>query len=87
MLNNLMIAAIEFRSDDDPDIRPYVHERCVDMRIVEPSPEITASRASLMEALRAVIGRLIGIKVAALCAIVQAEASDVPSLLPLSLHH
>ena len=67
VLNNLMIAAIEFRSDDDPDIRPYVHDRCVDMRIVEPSPEITASRASLLEALRAVIGRLIGIKVAGRC--------------------
>ena len=61
-----MIAAIEFRSDDDPDIRPYVHDRCVDMRIVEPSPEITASRSSLLEALRAVIRRLIGIKVAGL---------------------
>ena len=63
VLRNLMIAAIEFRSDDDPDIRPYVHDRCIDMCIVEPSAEITASRSSLLEALRAVINRLLAIKV------------------------
>ncbi len=61
-----MIAAIEFRSDDDPDIRPYVYERCVDMCIVEPSAEIVACRASLVDTIRAIIGRLCNMKVQSL---------------------
>ena len=63
VLQNLMIAAIEFRSDDDPDIRPYVHDRCVDMCIVQPSSEITACRSSLVETLRGIIARLCNMKV------------------------
>lgn len=46
-MTNLMISAIEFRSEDDPDLAAHTHAKRIELRTVSPSREarpITSTR-------------------------------------------
>ena len=58
VINNLMISAIQFRSETDPDIRPHVHQRCVDERVVQPSREVDHCKQTLIHVIQDVLTSL-----------------------------
>ncbi len=60
-----MIARIEVRGEDDPDVAPHVHHRHVETHVVSPSPELAYCRETLLAVIRGVITRLVGLKVIA----------------------
>lgn len=43
VLTNLMISAIEFRAEDDPDLAAYTHAKRIELRTVSPSREARLS--------------------------------------------
>ncbi len=50
VVSNLMISAIEFRSEDDPELAAHTHAKRIEMRTVSPSREVrlhTVLRARL----------------------------------------
>ncbi|KAK9842497.1 hypothetical protein WJX81_002950 [Elliptochloris bilobata] len=55
VLTNLMISAIEFRSEDDPDLAAYTHAKRIELRTVSPSREVAMARHALLEHFRAVM--------------------------------
>lgn len=55
---NLMIAAIEFRGEEDADVAPYRHATASEVLTVQPSGEVGAARAALFASFRRVMGEL-----------------------------
>jgi ERCC4-related helicase len=53
-----MIAAIEFRGEDDADVAPYRHATASEVLTVQPSGEVGAARAALFTCFRRVMGEL-----------------------------
>lgn len=58
VLHNLMISAIEFRGEEDPDVAPYRHATAREMKVVEPSREVGHARALLMNTFRHIMAEL-----------------------------
>ena len=58
VLHNLMISAIEFRGEEDPDVAPYRHATARDIMVVEPSREVGHARALLMNTFRHIMAEL-----------------------------
>ncbi len=44
VLANMLIAHVELRDEESPDIRPYQHERKVEKIVVKLGPELTSIR-------------------------------------------
>lgn len=58
VVDNLMISAIQYRSEADPDIQPHVHQRCVDERVVQPTREVDYCKQTLIHVLQDVLTSL-----------------------------
>lgn len=58
VINNLMISAIQYRSETDSDIRPHVHQRCVEERVVQPSREVDYCKQTLIHVIQDVLTSL-----------------------------
>jgi Fanconi anemia group M protein len=58
VIDNLMISAIQYRSETDPDIQPHVHQRCVDERVVQPTREVDYCKQTLIHVLQDVLTSL-----------------------------
>ena len=58
-----MIAGVEFRSEQDPDVRRHVHPRMVQEVIVQASNEVGECRQWLMQTLTALLTKLMNAKV------------------------
>ncbi len=58
VLHNLMISAIEFRGEEDPDVAPYRHATAREIKVVEPSREVGHARALLMNTFRHIMAEL-----------------------------
>ena len=58
VINNLMISAIQYRAETDPDIRPHVHQRCVQEIVVQGTREIKYCQSTLLHVLTGVIDNL-----------------------------
>ncbi|BDA46215.1 probable ATP-dependent DNA helicase MPH1 at N-terminal half [Coccomyxa sp. Obi] len=58
VLQNLMISAIEFRGEEDPDVAPYRHLTAREIKVVEPSREVGHARALLMNTFRHIMAEL-----------------------------
>lgn len=61
VIDNLTISAMQYRAESDPDIRPHVHERCVQQIVVPATRELEYCKSTLrivlvgvMESLRKV---------------------------------
>ena len=63
VLTNLMISGVEFRSEQDPDVRRHVHPRMVQEVIVQASNEVGECRQWLMQTLTALLTKLMNVKV------------------------
>jgi fanconi anemia group M protein len=48
VLNNLLIAHIELRTEESADIRPYTHERRVEKVVVPLGDELTSARSDYL---------------------------------------
>ncbi len=66
VIDNLMISAIQYRSETDPDIQPHVHQRCVDERVVQPTREVDYCKQTLIHVLQDVLTSLARMQVAVL---------------------
>ena len=58
-----MIAAIEFRGEDDADVAPYQHATAREVLTVQPTGEVAAARAALLQCCRRVMGDLVQTRV------------------------
>ena len=58
-----MISGVEFRSEQDPDVRRHVHPRVVQEVIVQASNEVGECRQWLMQTLTALLTKLMNAKV------------------------
>ncbi|KAL0018444.1 hypothetical protein WJX77_010041 [Trebouxia sp. C0004] len=58
VIDNLMISAIQYRSETDPDIQPHVHQRCVDERVVQSTREVDYCKQTLIHVLQDVLTSL-----------------------------
>ncbi|KAL0033133.1 hypothetical protein WJX79_005148 [Trebouxia sp. C0005] len=58
VIDNLMISAIQYRSETDPDIQPHVHQRCVVERVVQPTREVDYCKQTLIHVLQDVLTSL-----------------------------
>lgn len=58
VIDNLMISAIQYRGETDPDIVPHVHPRCVDERVVQPTKEVDYCKQTLIHVMRDVLTSL-----------------------------
>lgn len=58
VIDNLMISAIQYRSETDHDIQPHVHQRCVDERVVQPTREVDYCKQTLIHVLQDVLTSL-----------------------------
>lgn len=66
VIDNLMISAIQYRSETDPDIQPHVHQRCVVERVVQPTREVDYCKQTLIHVLQDVLTSLARMQVAVL---------------------
>ncbi len=66
VIDNLMISAIQYRSETDPDIQPHVHQRCVDERVVQPTREVDYCKQTLIHVIQDVLTSLARMKVGVL---------------------
>ena len=44
LINNLLIARIELRTDEDPDVRPYTHGKSIEQVVVPANDELRRLR-------------------------------------------
>ena len=58
VIDNLMISAIQYRAETDPDIRPHVHQRCVQEIVVQGTREVKYCQSTLLHVLTGVIDNL-----------------------------
>ncbi|KAJ3069016.1 hypothetical protein HDU98_007904 [Podochytrium sp. JEL0797] len=58
VINHLQISKIEIRTEDSLDIKPYTHERILDVQILPPSPEIQTVSKLFLAAIDDSIKRL-----------------------------
>jgi len=58
VVDNLLIERIEIRQDSDIDIRQYVNERVVELRLIEPTPALVDVRRQLVTMINVPLGRL-----------------------------
>jgi ERCC4-related helicase len=58
VLTNIGASVVEFRSEGDPDVAPYVHGKRVSVHVVAPGREAAALRSGLLSVLREVLARL-----------------------------
>ncbi|XP_064421223.1 Fanconi anemia group M protein [Latimeria chalumnae] len=72
VLSNLLIAHIELRSEDSPDIQFYSHQRRVEKFVVPLGEELTAVRNSYIQVLETFTGRLTQLNVL--------SRKDIPNL-------
>ncbi|XP_069064819.1 Fanconi anemia group M protein isoform X2 [Pleurodeles waltl] len=72
VITNLLIAQIELRSEDSPDIQPYSHERQLEKFVVPLGDELVAIQKAYIQVLEAVAGRLIRNKLL--------SSKDIPNL-------
>ncbi|XP_078515809.1 Fanconi anemia group M protein isoform X2 [Lissotriton helveticus] len=72
VISNLLIAQIELRSEDSPDIQPYSHERQLEKFVVPLGDELVAIQKAYIQVLEAVAGRLIRNKLL--------SSKDIPNL-------
>lgn len=58
VVDNLGIAKVEFRAEEDPDVRQYMHVRNVEVVTVDPTDElqVRSSRTSLLKSVCARVG-------------------------------
>lgn len=63
VINNLMISAIQFKSETDADIVPHVHQRCVQEIVVQPTSDVESCKQILIRVLADVITTLSKLKV------------------------
>ena len=66
VIDNLMISAIQFRSESDPDIQPHVHQRCVEEVVVQPTREVDHCRHTLIHVMQDVLTSLARMQVTTL---------------------
>ncbi|XP_053331318.1 Fanconi anemia group M protein [Spea bombifrons] len=59
VVSNLLIARIELRSEDSPDIRPYSHERQLEKFVVPLGEELEAVQKLYLKILETFAGRLL----------------------------
>ncbi|XP_075470486.1 Fanconi anemia group M protein isoform X1 [Ascaphus truei] len=59
VVSNLLIAQIELRSEDSPDIQPYSHVRQLEKLVVPLGDELEAVQKSYLQVLETFAGRLI----------------------------
>ena len=55
MITNLGCSRLQFRSDADPDVAPYVHRKEVEVQQVPLSQDMQLCREGLLKAMRAVV--------------------------------
>ena len=60
-----MIAAVEFRSEQDPEVQPYVHAKDVAVHVVQPSREGEQLRSALLTVLQPLVAQLMARNVSA----------------------
>eukprot|EP00871_Galdieria_phlegrea_P004406 jgi/Galph1/4967/GphlegSOOS_G3661.1 len=58
VINNLHIAKIEFRSEEDPDTKPYTFHRQIESVVVQLSSELNQARSLAMELLTPFLSNL-----------------------------
>lgn len=63
VITNLMISHIELRSEDNPDIKDYIHHRTIDKIVVPLGEELTRLKARYLSVLRVYVNKLIDMKV------------------------
>ena len=72
-----MISGVEFRSEQDSDVRRHVHPRVVQEVIVESSNEVGECRLWLMQTLTALLTKLMNAKVKVLSSCCLQDCSGV----------
>ena len=55
ILNNLCISHIELRSEDSPDIKPYIHERVVEKIVLPLGDDLCQLKAKYCRVSRVII--------------------------------
>jgi ERCC4-related helicase len=60
VLTNLGATAVYFRSEEDPDVVPYVHKKNTELVVVEPESEQSNPRTLLLAVLQRLVGHLAG---------------------------
>eukprot|EP00727_Mastigamoeba_balamuthi_P007697 m51a1_g3548 putative fanconi anemia group m protein (1619) ;mRNA; r:997641-1008800 len=63
LVSNLRISRIEARTDDDPDVAPYVHARDVEVLTVPLTERLQNVRAKFAEILRGPVNKLVSLGV------------------------
>ncbi|KAI3429818.1 hypothetical protein D9Q98_010131 [Chlorella vulgaris] len=63
VINHLMIAAIEFRTEQDSDVAPYTHQKVVEPIVVRASREAEQLRPMLVNLIRQAMAPLLQLKV------------------------
>lgn len=58
VVSNLGVSTIEFRSESDPEVAPYVHGKQVDVHVVEPGREGANLKSMLVRVLLDVLRQL-----------------------------
>ena len=60
VINNLSIGSVFYRDEEDDDVRPYVHQKSIEICLVPADPESLTLRTSLMQSLQQILGHLCG---------------------------